>query len=84
MTNIITVLNEAKQNRLISRLKEDNSRLLFTLKVLARNFTGFCCLCAWDPDKTGEECPIKRDGTLFQCVTWLVDGANRQKSHWSS
>lgn len=83
MVDIVKALNEARYHKLISKLQEDNNRLVFALKVLARNFTGFCCLCVWDPDKTGEECPVKREGTLFQCVTWLVDGANRQRQSWS-
>lgn len=84
MVDIVQTLNSARYQKLIAKLQEDNRRMLFALKVLARNFTGFCCLCALDPDKTGEECPVKRNNSLFQCVTWLVDGANKQRSDWSS
>ena len=82
MVDIIKIVNNRKYERKIAQLTNENNRLRFALKVLVRNFSGFCCLCDHDPEKNEEPCPIRRNGTLLDCVAWLVDGANRQRETW--
>ena len=82
LLSIVQVLETEKLKRQLSRVLHEYDRLRFALTLITRNFTGFCCLCDLDPDKTGEECPVKAENDHTKCLAWLVDSANKQREAW--